>query len=106
LTLISSHIASLTLQAPPQPDDFDQDGGKLSESESNDSNIDIVLDATAAPSSSESSEDEGKMEWRSRDASDDEDVEAIFTTTRSGRVATNWRANNFVSNLFVSQLFS
>jgi hypothetical protein len=78
----------------------------LSESESDDSDIDIVLDATAAPSSSESSEDEGEMEWGSCDASDDEDVEAIFTTTRSVRVSTNWRANNFVSNLFVSQFFS
>ncbi|CAB4038311.1 Hypothetical predicted protein [Paramuricea clavata] len=82
--------------APPQPDHFDQDEGKLSESKSDDSDIDIVLDAKAALSSPESSEDEGKMEWRSCDASDDEDVEAIFTTTRSGRVATNWRANNFV----------
>ena len=39
LTLFSSHIASLTLQALPQPDEFDQDEGGLSESESDDSDI-------------------------------------------------------------------
>ncbi len=51
VTLISTHLALLTLQAPSELDDFaqDQDEDKLSESESEDSDNDTVLDTTAAP---------------------------------------------------------
>ena len=105
VTLISSHIASSRLQTetPPQPNDSDSDSdeGVLSESGQSDSDDNIVLDdtATASSSSDSSEEDEDKtLEQMSHDdGADDENIEAIFTRTKYGRLATNWRASNFVS---------
>ena len=105
VTLINSHIASSRLQTetPPQPDDSysDSDEGVLSESGQSDSDDDIVLDdAAAASSSSDSSEedeDETLEQMNHDDGADDESIETIFTRTKYGRLATNWRASNFVS---------
>ena len=103
---ISSHIASSRLQTetPPQPDDSDSDEGLLSESGQSDSDDDIVLDDIAAASSSsdssEEDEDETLEQMSHEDGADDENIEAIFTRTKYGRLATNWRASNFVSIFF------
>ena len=73
----------------------------MSESRQSDSDDDIVLDDTAAASSSSDSSEEDEDETLEKmshdDGADDENIEAIFTRTKYGRLATNWRANNFVS---------
>ena len=100
VTLISSHIASSRLQTetPPQPDDSDSDSdeGVLSESGQSDSDDDTAA-ASSSSDSSEEDEDETLEQMSHDDGADDENIEAIFTRTKYGRLATNWRASNFVS---------
>jgi hypothetical protein len=61
------------------------------ELESESSDNDLVFDDTA-DMCTESSTDDSESE-------DDENVEEIFSKTRSGRVTTNWKASKFVSTV-------
>lgn len=101
---ISAHIAStmLNLTVVPAQDDLTTDSDSSDEDlESESSDNDLVFADTAdidmESSADEIESDECDMEYDECDNDSQENVEEIFTKTRSGRVATNWKASKFVS---------
>ena len=56
-----------------------------------------TADIDMESSADEIESDECVMEYDECDNDSQENVEEIFTQTRSGRVATNWKASKFVS---------
>lgn len=72
------------------------ENGDNSESEESDSDDDTVLGDTHMSDSSDNeppeSEDNEEAEFQDRD---DDNVEQLFSVTRSGRMATTWRAVDY-----------
>ena len=94
---ISAHIASTMLNEPvvPAQNSLTADSDTSDEEfESESSDNDLVF-ADTADMSMESSTDD--IESDDSDNSGYENVEEIFTKTRSGRVTTNWNASKYVS---------
>ena len=96
---ISAHIASTMLNQPfvPTQDKLTVDSDTSDEElESENSDNDLVFGDTADMCMESSTDD---MESDESDNDDDENVEEIFSKTRSGRITTNWKASKYVSTV-------
>lgn len=100
--LIQGHITSTNVvnQIGPDSDsgqDFTDDAGDDDDDDGSDD--DIVIADTRVSDDDESDEEDIDIDDKNQTADIDmdcsESVEAIFTTTRSGRFTTNWRASRF-----------
>lgn len=111
INFINAHIASRTLVYTGNLDDgshteYDENSESNTDEESNASmetdSDEILNDTFASSSDSDSTEDENE---ENDVATDMIDVESIFTRTRYGRLATNYKAKHFVSIQFLIRTF-
>jgi hypothetical protein len=96
---ISAHIASTMLNQPfvPAQDKLTADSDTSDEElESENSDNDLLFGETADMCMESSTDD---MESDESDNDDDENVEEIFSKTRSGRITINWKASKYVSTV-------
>ncbi|CAB3979904.1 Hypothetical predicted protein, partial [Paramuricea clavata] len=99
IDFITTHIASVLLNDPNAAsasleEDSESDDSTM---ESSDTDKDIVIADTLAPNSDA---DTSTSESDYDSINSEPDVESMFTTTtRSGRIATNWRVRDFVSRI-------
>ena len=95
VNLITAHIASSLLQQPhvdaPGNGTLDSDSS-MDELDSEDSDNDVVINETENLSA-DTSADESESE---ESDSSEKDYGEIFTTTRSGRLTTNWKRSKYV----------
>ena len=100
VNFIKAHIASTCLQEETADENYwESDDDSLIDSD--DSADDLVLENTVA-SSSDSSDMEEFSDISDNEMGEQRTVESIFTTTRGGRVATYYRAKDFVSLVYLT----